>query len=98
MPAARTRMDQIEEQPELGSTLRATIEALTRLDADRLESLVRSCERMTRGVAASEAERALDAHRVLSCLLEQTRRNLLLLARITDRSTEEYSRLMCAQL
>lgn len=79
-----------EPCPGLDATLYATIDALTRLDADRLESLAQACERMTGGVAAAEAYRALDPHRLLGCLLEQTRRNLELLARITERSAEEY--------
>ncbi|HVJ07575.1 MAG TPA: hypothetical protein VM554_04275 [Acidisarcina sp.] len=108
-PAAFTRMEQRgelkdlgtlseEPRPELDSTLRATIEALTQLDADRLESLARGCERMTGRVTTMEATSARESHRILKCLLEQTRRNLQLLRRITERSAEEYSRPACSQL
>jgi hypothetical protein len=80
------------EEPSAGLevTLRAAIDALTRLDPDCLESLARACERMTPASATTEARSALSSHRILGCLLEHTRRNLELLTRITERSNEEY--------
>lgn len=79
-----------EPSAGLEVTLRAAIDALTRLDPDCLESLARACERMTPTPAITEARSALNSHRILGCLLEHTRRNLELLSRITERSNEEY--------